>query len=116
MKRHKNMDESKLKDNPAEGGDESTLTEEQKAERLRRRRAGMSINETVAADANLSVGSRGTNVSGVEAGAGAGAGSATTTAGKPGESPAPKITSRPRGAGTTPLADTGVDSGTKEKE
>ena len=85
--------------------DESSLTEAQKAERLRRRRAGLSINDTIARDANMSVGARGVDSSGVEAGAGAGAGLTTSTPAAPGESPAPEVVKGPRGSGMTPRGD-----------
>jgi len=84
---------------------EDELTEEQKAERRRRAKAGLSINETVARDANLSVGSRGADTSGVESGAGAGAGLTHETPPAPGESPAPDIAKGPRGSGVTPRGD-----------
>ncbi len=84
---------------------EESLTEEQKAERRRRAKAGLSINETVARDANMSVGSRGTDTSGVEAGAGAGAGLTQETPPGPGESPAPEVVKGPRGSGMTPRGD-----------
>ena len=66
-------------------------------------RRGLSINDTIASDANLSVGSRGTDTSGVRAGAGAGAGSTYLTPGSAGESPAPSIIPGGRGSGTTAL-------------
>src|SRR5581483_10907729 len=81
---------------------EGSLTEEQKAERLRRRKAALSVNDTIAAEANLSAGSRGVDTSGVAAGAGAGAGTTTLTPGETGESPAPNVVPGPRGSGTTP--------------
>ena len=66
-------------------------------------RRGLSINDTIASDASLSVGSRGTDTSGVRAGAGAGAGSTYLTPGSAGESPAPSIIPGARGSGTTAL-------------
>ena len=71
-------------------------------------RAGYSVNDTVASDANLSVGSRGTDTSGVRAGAGAGAGGTSLTPGSAGESPAAHIKPGARGTGITPLS--GVDA------
>lgn len=81
---------------------EKTLTPAQAAERTRKNRAGLSINDTIAATANLSVGGRGADTSGVEAGSGAGAGTTylspgTTVSG----SPAPTIVPGARAAGTT---------------
>ncbi len=102
------MIDPKLNELPADAeGDfadttDTTLTEEQKAERVRRARAGLSINDTVARDANLSVGSRGVDVSGVKTGAGAGAGMTHTTPAAPGESTIPEVVKGPRGSGTTP--------------
>jgi uncharacterized spore protein YtfJ len=58
---------------------ESTLTEEEKARRLKQMQAGLSVTDTVAGDTLLSDGSRGVDVSGVRAGAGAGAGSTAVT-------------------------------------
>lgn len=85
---------------------ESSLTEEEKAERLRRTRAGLSITETIAADANLSVGSRGVDTSGVAAGSGAGTGMTSVTPGARGGSPAADILPGAQGTGTTPRSDT----------
>ena len=82
---------------------EESLSEEQRA--TRKPRAGLSINDTVAAGANLSVGSRGVDTSGSSVGAGAGAGMTLTTPGDDG-SPAPNIIPGSRGSGTTPRADT----------
>lgn len=65
-------------------------------------RRGLSINDTIAADANLSVGSHGVDTSGVRAGSGAGAGSTMLTPGSRGESPAPNIIPGARSTGTTP--------------
>jgi len=76
--------------------------EERADERLRKPRTGLSINDTIAGNANSSVGSRGVDTSGVEAGAGAGAGSTYVTPGAPGSSPAPNIVSGSRSTGTTP--------------
>ncbi|MGA8027804.1 MAG: hypothetical protein WB992_11715 [Bryobacteraceae bacterium] len=80
---------------------EGSLTDEQRAERLKKRR-GLSINDTIAVDANMSVGARGVETSGVRTGAGAGAGSTYLTPAEPGESPAPTIAPEPRKSGTTP--------------
>jgi hypothetical protein len=104
------MIDPKLNELPAEDakelkkGSESQLTEEEKAERLKRTRAGLSINDTIAADANLSVGARGVDVSGVESGAGAGRGMTNTTPGNAG-SPAPNVVPGAGGSGTTPRSD-----------
>ncbi len=85
-----------FKDTPA-----ALLSEEEKAESLRRSRAGLSINDTIARDASLSVGAAGVDTSGVSAGAGVGAGMTNLTPGEPGESPAPKLVPGARGSGTT---------------
>src|SRR5215469_6755826 len=72
-------------------------------------RRGLSINDTVARDANLSVGSRGVDTSGVISGAGAGAGQSFLTPGNRGESPAPEILPGPRSSGTPPRGEVGSD-------
>ncbi len=54
---------------------ETDLAEEETPTQTRAPRPGLSVNDTIAADANLSVGGRGVNTSGVSSGAGAGAGS-----------------------------------------
>lgn len=82
---------------------EHELTAEQRA--LRKPRRGLSINETIAAGPNMSVGARGFDVSGVEGGAGAGAGMTHLTAGESGESPAPSIVPGARGTGSAPRGD-----------
>ncbi len=86
---------------------EGSLSEAQQAERLRRSRAGLSISDTVAGESNLSVGGKGVDTSGVEAGAGAGAGSTYTTPQAAG-SPAPSIVPGGSGSGTTPRSDSGL--------
>lgn len=73
----------------------------EKPENLRKPSRGLSINDTIAANANLSVGARGVDTSGVEAGAGAGAGSTYVTPASGGSSPAPSIVPGARGSGTT---------------
>lgn len=88
---------------------ESELSPEQRTARLQRSRAGLSINDTIARDANMSVGSRGTDTSGVRTGSGAGAGMTSLTPAVTGESPAPNIVPGPRSSGTTPRGSTGVD-------
>jgi hypothetical protein len=80
---------------------EKDLTDEQRAA-LRRSRRGLSIMDTVAAGPSMSVGARGFDVSGVEAGAGAGAGMTELTPGERGESPAPNIVPGARGTGNAP--------------
>lgn len=67
----------------------------------RRTSEGLSINDTIAGDLNLSGGSRGVDVSGVETGSGAGAGSTSTSPTRSG-SPAPTIVPPGRGSGMTP--------------
>ncbi len=88
---------------------ESSLTEEQKAQRLRRSRAALSVKDTIAGDAGLSVGAKGVDTSGVAAGAGAGAGMTKVTPGASGASPAPEIAPGPRGSGTTPRGQYGSE-------
>jgi hypothetical protein len=79
---------------------EHELTEDQRV--LRARRRGLSINDTVAAGPNMSVGARGLDFSGVEGGAGAGAGMTQVTPGERGESPAPNVVPGARGTGNAP--------------
>ncbi len=76
--------------------------------KARKPRPGLSINDTVAASANLSVGSRGVDTSGSSAGAGAGAGMTYTTPGDDG-SPAPSIVPGARSSGTTPRGETAFE-------
>jgi hypothetical protein len=83
--------------------------EERAEERLRKPRSGLSINDTVASNANLSVGARGVDTSGVEAGSGAGAGSTYVTATASGSSPAPTIVPGARGSGSTPRGSVGAE-------
>jgi hypothetical protein len=78
--------------------------EERKARSAATPRRGLSINDTIAREANLSVGGRGVDTSGVQAGAGDGAGSTLLTPGDEG-SPAPQIVPGARSTGTTPIAD-----------
>ena len=72
-------------------------------------RQGLSINDTVASEANLSTGGRGVDVSGVRAGSGAGAGSSFVTPGNTSGSPAPNVAPGPTGSGTTPLSDGAIE-------
>src|SRR5438067_311846 len=104
------MIDPKLNKLPANktGDVEAELSPEEQAERLRRPR-GLSINDTIAGGANLSVGSRGVDTSGVKSGSGAGAGMTTVTPGESGGSPAPNVVPGARGAGMTPRGSTGVD-------
>ena len=66
------------------------------------KRRGLSINDTIASNASLSLGGRGVDTSGVRAGAGAGAGMTMVTPGEA-ESAAPQIVGGARGSGTTVL-------------
>lgn len=86
---------------------ETALAEEETPTQTRAPRPGLSVNDTIAADANLSVGGRGVNTSGVSSGAGVGAGASYVTPGSPGETPAPNVVPGPTGSGTTPLSDSG---------
>jgi hypothetical protein len=70
-------------------------------------RQGLSINDTIAADANLSVGGRGVDTSGVVSGAGAGAGSTSLNPGNSG-SPAPRVVPGASSSGTTPRGGSGL--------
>lgn len=94
------MIDPKLNEIPVDAS-EDLVTEEQRAGRATKPRAGLSINDTIAGSANLSVGSRGVETSGVSAGAGVGAGMTLTTPGGSAESPSPTIVPGSRGSGTT---------------
>lgn len=84
------------------------LADENRPERTAAR-TGLSINDTIAGDASLSVGGRGADTSGVRAGSGAGAGSSFVTPGARGESPAPNVRPGPAGSGATPLSDAATE-------
>jgi hypothetical protein len=98
------MIDPKLNEVPPEP---KNLSGQQRTERDRQARAGLSINDTIAADANLSVGGRGVDTSGVISGAGAGAGSTSLTPGASG-SPAPNVVPGAASTGTTPRGDSGL--------
>jgi hypothetical protein len=104
------MIDPKLNEIPVDNVTEDELTEEKltEEERIARSRAaaarGLSINDTIARNANLSVGAQGVDTSGVAAGAGAGAGSTSVTP-TSSDSPAPQIVPGARGTGMTPRAD-----------
>jgi hypothetical protein len=98
------MTDPKLNEIPT---DPHSVSKRQQASEAQRPRPGLSINDTVAADANLSVGGRGVDTSGVRAGAGAGAGSTMVTPGA-GGSPAPNIVPGARSSGTTPGGASGL--------
>jgi Protein of unknown function (DUF2934) len=105
------MIDPKLNKLPVEKADDledTELSPEERAERLRRPQ-GLSINDTIAGGANLSVGSRGVDTSGVKSGSGAGAGMTSVTPGESGGSPAPNVVPGARGAGMTPRGSVGVD-------
>lgn len=87
---------------------ESEKLREERVQRTSSSSPGLSINDTIARDANFSVGSHGVDVSGVKTGAGAGGGSTTITPGARGESPAPNIVPGARGSGTTPRGTYGL--------
>jgi hypothetical protein len=81
------------------------LDEPERTSSAEKPRAGLSVNDTIAADANLSVGGRGADTSGVRAGAGAGAGGAQLSPASSNRSPVPNVEPGPGGAGgTTPLS------------
>ena len=95
------MIDPKLNEIPVEDS-ENALTDEQKRKSTAAGpRTGLSINDTIAGTANLSVGSRGVDTSGVSAGAGVGAGMTLTTPGGSAEAPSPTIVPGSRGSGTT---------------
>lgn len=89
---------------------ESELGKGQRKEGAQKPRAGLSINDTIAGQANMSVGGRGVDVSGVSSGAGAGAGGTNLTPGDAGGgSPAPTIVPGSQSTGMTPRGITGTD-------
>jgi hypothetical protein len=95
--------------------DTEVLTEQERQARMAATpRRGLSINDTIAREANLSVGGQGVDTSGVRAGAGAGAGSTFLTPSDEG-SPAPQIVSGGRSTGTTPLADANAGKTSTER-
>ena len=96
------MIDPKLNEIPVGASDE-LLTEEQRAAGRvpAKPRPGLSINDTIAGAANLSVGARGIDTSGTSAGAGVGAGMTLTTPGGSDESPSPTLVPGSRGSGTT---------------
>ena len=108
------MIDPKLNKLPVEKADKvedttaAELSPDEHAERLRRPQ-GLSIHDTIAGDANLSVGGRGVDTSGVRSGSGAGAGMTTVTPGESAGSPAPNVVPGGRGSGTTPRGSVGVD-------
>ncbi len=101
--------------NPAESKrfSQSGGPHEEKDQRVAASGAGLSINDTIARDANLSVGSRGVDVSGVKTGSGAGGGSTTVTPGVRGESPAPNVVPDARSSGMTPRGTSGLTEGNR---
>lgn len=98
------MTDPKLNEIPIDKG---TLSEKPRAGEAQRPRQGLSINDTIAADANLSVGGRGVDTSGIVSGAGAGAGSTMLTPGTSG-SPAPRVVPGAASTGTTLRGDSGL--------
>jgi len=95
------MIDPKLNEIPVNTADELLTEEQRRARAAGTPRAGLSINDTIAGTANLSVGSRGVDTSGVGAGAGVGAGMTHVTPGGSAESPAPIVVPGARGSGTT---------------
>lgn len=87
--------------------DKRNVSGAQPTGQAQRPRQGLSVNDTIAADANLSVGGRGVDTSGVIAGAGAGAGSTMVSPG-PSGSPAPNVVPGAGSTGTTPRGDSGL--------
>lgn len=103
------MIDPKLNKIPVDETDEESPAGGQRPQGATKPRQGLSINDTIARDANLSVGSRGVDTSGVVAGAGAGAGTTSVTPGNPGESPAPNIVPGSRGTGMGPRGSVNPD-------
>jgi hypothetical protein len=82
--------------NPSRAG-VAEAGERQSAEKPR---SGLSVQETIASNANLSVGGRGADTSGVRAGAGAGAGGTHLSPVTTSESPSPHVAPPPSGSAT----------------
>jgi hypothetical protein len=99
------MIDPKLNELPADAqGDfanrpDANLSEEDREKFLQQSKAGYSINDTIAGDSELSVGSRGVDVSGVNSGSGAGAGSTNVTPARPGERTTATVAGGERGTG-----------------
>lgn len=79
--------------------DRPELTDEEKAARTKQARAGYSINDSIAANSELSDGSRGVDVSGVKTGTGAGGGGTNLTPGTSGEAANTAVVGGERGVG-----------------
>jgi hypothetical protein len=94
------MIDPKLNEIPVEDSEEA-LPKVQGGKPIVGSRAGLSINDTIAGNASLSVGSRGVDTSGVASGAGVGAGMTMVTPGGSAGAPAPAIVPGARGSGTT---------------
>lgn len=75
------------------------LTPEERERRLRQAKEGYSINDSIAADTQLSDGSRGVDVSGAKLGAGAGAGATNITPPRPGQASNTQVEGGERGTG-----------------
>jgi len=82
------------------------LTEEERERRSRQAAQGLSVEDTIAGDSELSVGSRGVDVSGVKTGSGAGAGSTHVTPPRPGERSNTAVAGAERGTGMNYRNDT----------
>jgi hypothetical protein len=76
----------------------AVISEVEEREPAQKARPGLSVQDTIASNANLSVGGRGADTSGVRAGAGAGAGGIHLNPGMIGESPSPNIAPGPIGS------------------
>ena len=109
------MIDPKLNQVPVESKKSVEDSSEEANEKLRsqRPRSGLSINDTIAGGANLSVGARGVNTSGVDSGSGVGAGATNVTPGNPGESPAPQIVPGSSRTGTTPQSSGTIEQSVK---
>jgi DUF2934 family protein len=76
----------------------AVVSEAAEREPAEKSRPGLSVQDTIASNANLSVGGRGADTSGVRAGAGAGAGGTHLSPVTTGGSPAPNVAPGPRGS------------------
>jgi hypothetical protein len=78
----------------------ASVAEAEERQSAERPRPGLSVQDTIASNANLSVGGRGADTSGVRAGAGAGAGGTHLSPLVTSESPSPHVTPPPSGSAT----------------
>lgn len=106
------MIDPKLNVDPADSvpSSSNTVKSKEAKESLQKVSSSVSVNDTIASNADLSVGGRGVDTSGVSAGAGAGGGMTRLDSSR---SSTPDIVPGSRGSGTTTLGSSSTQ-GTKE--